>query len=94
MPKPGPLLTVPLKWRIDKAGDTTPLAKAEGHDITAKLPAGSYEVEAELGTLTARQDITIADGDKPSIILSFNAAHLRARVSASKGGDAVSKPPL
>lgn len=83
----GPLLTVPLKWRISKAGDATPLAKAEAHDITAKLPAGSYEVTAELGSLTARQEITIKDGDKPSIILSFNAAHLRASVSSSKGGD-------
>ncbi|HET6390753.1 vWA domain-containing protein [Hyphomicrobium sp.] len=83
----GPLLTGPLiKWRISKVGDAAPLAKAEGHDITAKLPAGSYEVTAELGALTAREEITIKDGDKPSIILAFNAAHLRARVSASKGG--------
>ncbi len=82
----GPLLTVPLKWRIFKEGEKTPLTEAEGHDITAKLSAGSYEVEAELGSLTARQDITIADGDKQSIIVPFNAAHLRARVSTGKGG--------
>ncbi|WP_045836021.1 VWA domain-containing protein [Hyphomicrobium sp. 99] len=84
----GPLLTIPLKWRIFKTGDKTPLTEAEGHDITAKLPAGSYEIMAELGSLTARQDITIADGDKQSIIVPFNAAHLRARVSASKGANA------
>ncbi|CAA2140650.1 VWA domain-containing protein [Hyphomicrobium sp. ghe19] len=83
----GALLTVPVKWRVYKGGEKTPLAQSEGQDITAKLAAGSYEVEAELGALTARQDLTIADGDKQSIIVPFNAAHLVARVSSSKGGN-------
>lgn len=83
----GALLTIPLKWRIYKEGEKIPLTQSEGRDITAKLAAGSYEVEAELGSLTARQDLTIADGDKQSIIVPFNAAHLLARVSASKSGN-------
>ena len=82
----GALLTVPLEWRIYKAGDTTVLGETEGRDITAKLSAGSYVVEAALGSIKARQEVTIADGGAQSIVVPLNAAHLVARVGGSKGG--------
>lgn len=82
----GPLLTAPLAWRIHKAGEPAVLAENTGADISAKLPAGNYDIEAQLGAVKARQTITIADGDAQSIIVPLDAAHLAARVAASKGG--------
>jgi Ca-activated chloride channel homolog len=83
-----PLLTVPMYWRIFKAGETAPLAQNQGPDISAKLDAGSYDVEAKLGSLSARQKIEVEAGTPQSIILPLNAAHLRVRASAIKGGEA------
>lgn len=81
----GPLLTVPLSWRVYKAGGTTVLGEAQGPDISAKLPAGSYDIEAQIGAIKARQAVTISDGDAQSIVVPLNAAHLVARVAAGKG---------
>ncbi|MET0640285.1 MAG: VWA domain-containing protein [Hyphomicrobium sp.] len=81
----GPLLTVPIKWRVYKAGGTTPLGQTEGRDISAKLAAGDYEVEAEIGAIKARQPFSVADGEAQSIVVPLNAAHLFARAAASKG---------
>ncbi|MFA5958113.1 VWA domain-containing protein [Hyphomicrobium sp.] len=82
----GALLKVPLTWRIRKAGGTAVLGEGVGSDITAKLPAGDYDIEAELGTIKTRYEITIADGDAQSIVVPLDAAHLVARATASKGG--------
>jgi Ca-activated chloride channel family protein len=85
--KNGPLLALPLRWRIFKSGDTTAVGENEGRDITAKLAAGSYDVEAQLGSITARQQVTVADGAAESIVLPLDAAHLVVRAAAVKGGD-------
>ncbi len=81
----GALLNVPIVWRIYKAGEPAVRAESEGRDIAAKLAAGDYSIEARLGPIKARQDITIADGDAQSIVVQLNAAHLVARAVASKG---------
>ncbi|CCB65640.1 VWA domain-containing protein [Hyphomicrobium sp. MC1] len=81
-----PLITAPLTWRIYKAGGAKALGQGVGKDISAKLPAGDYDIEAELGGVKARHTITIADGEAQSIIVSLNAAHLLARAVASKNG--------
>lgn len=81
-----PLITAPLTWRIYKAGGAKMLGQGVGKDISAKLPAGDYDIEAELGGVKARHTITIADGEAQSIIVSLNAAHLVARAVASKSG--------
>ncbi|MBS0250694.1 MAG: VWA domain-containing protein [Proteobacteria bacterium] len=80
-----PLITAPLTWKIYKAGGAKVLGQVVGKDISAKLPAGDYDIEAELGGIKARQTTRIADGDAQSIILPLNAAHLVARAVASKG---------
>ncbi len=82
----GPLLIVPIVWRIYKLGETTVLGQNEGRDIAAKLAAGDYTIEAQLGPIKARQDISITDGEAQSIILALNAAHLSVKAAASKGG--------
>jgi Ca-activated chloride channel family protein len=82
--KGGPLLKVPLRWRIFKAGEKAVAGQTTGPDISAKLKAGSYDIEAQIGSVLARQEITVADGAAESIILPLDAAHLKVCVSASK----------
>jgi Ca-activated chloride channel family protein len=85
--KDGALLAVPLKWRISKSDDETVHAESEGRDITAKLSAGTYDIEARLGSIAARQEVTIEPGSAQSIVVPLNAAHLRVRAGAVKGGE-------
>lgn len=84
--KGGPLLKVPLRWRIFKAGEKAVAGQTTGPDVSAKLKAGSYDIEAQIGSVLARQEITVADGAAESIILPLDAAHLKVGVSASKDG--------
>ena len=81
-----PLLTVPMRWRIFKAGDKTVAGQTTGPDVSAKLAAGSYDIEVELGSIVARQEITVTDGAAESIIIPLDAAHLKVSASAAKGG--------
>jgi Ca-activated chloride channel family protein len=80
------LLTVPLRWRIFKAGEKNIAGQNIGPDISAKLAAGRYDIEAQLGSVVAKQQITVADGGAESIIMPLDAAHLAVRASAAKGG--------
>lgn len=84
--KDGALLTVPLRWRIFKAGEKTAAGQTTGPDISAKLAAGSYDVEAQLGSVVARQQITVSNGAAESLVLPLDAAHLKVTASASTGG--------
>lgn len=84
--KGGALLKVPLRWRIFKAGEKTAAGQTTGSDISAKLVPGSYDVEAELGSVMARQQVTVANGAAESIVLPLDAGHLKVNVSSTKGG--------
>ncbi|RUO99204.1 VWA domain-containing protein [Hyphomicrobium sp.] len=81
----GPLLKVPLTWRVYKTGGTTVLGQGFDKDISVKLPAGEYDIEAELGGIKVRRPIKIADGEAQSIVLPLDAAHLAVRAIAAKG---------
>lgn len=82
------LLRVPLAWSIRKSGQSEVLFENVGPDISAKLAAGDYDIEARLGAVTARQEITVADGDSQSIIVPLDAAHLIVRATPVKGATA------
>lgn len=84
--KDGALLTVPLRWRIFKAGEKTAAGQSVGPDISAKLAAGNYDVEAQLGSVMARQQITVSNGAAESLVLPLDAGHLKITASANKGG--------
>jgi Ca-activated chloride channel family protein len=84
--KDGALLTVPLRWRIFKAGEKTAAGQTTGPDISAKLAPGSYDVEAQLGSVMAHQRITVSNGAADSIVVPLDAAHLKITASANKGG--------
>jgi Ca-activated chloride channel family protein len=86
----GALLAVPIRWKIFKSGDTAVLGESQGPDISAKLPAGNYDVEAKLGSLSARQQVRLEAGSPQSIIVPLNGAHLNIRAAATKGGEASS----
>ncbi len=81
----GPLLKVPLTWRFYKAGGKDVLGQGVDHDISVKLAAGDYDIEAELGGIKARRTITVVDGEAQSIIMPLDAAHLVVRAAAAKG---------
>jgi len=85
--KDGALLTGPLTWRIFKSGDDKVLGESEGRDISAKLAAGTYDIAARLGSITARQQVTIEAGSAQGIVVPLNAAHLQVRAAAVKGGE-------
>ncbi len=80
-----PLLTVPMRWSIFKAGEKDIAGRSTGPDISAKLAAGSYDIEVELGSIVARRQITVTDGGAESIIIPIDAAHLKVNAIAAKG---------
>jgi len=81
-----PLLTVPMRWRIFKAGEKEIAGRSTSADISAKLAAGSYDIEVELGSVAARRQITVADGAAESIIIPLDVAQLKLNATAAKGG--------
>jgi Ca-activated chloride channel family protein len=85
--KDSALLTAPLKWRILEIGEKTIVGESQGPEITAKLPAGTYDIEAELGPIKAEQQVTIVDGAAQSIVVALGAAHLAVRATEVKGGE-------
>lgn len=84
--KNGPTLSVPVKWRIFKSGETSPAAESQGQAIAVKIPPGDYEIEARLGGLSSRENVTVAAGSAQSIVVPLNGAHIVARAGATKGG--------
>ncbi|MBA2124706.1 VWA domain-containing protein [Hyphomicrobium methylovorum] len=83
--KGGALIDQQIRWRIRQAGGSDVLGETTGRDISAKLSAGSYDIEAQLGSIIAKGTITVADGGTESIVLPLDAAHLSVRAVASKG---------
>lgn len=83
----GALIDRPIRWRIFQAGGKDVLGATTGRDISAKLSAGAYDVEAQLGAISARKTITIADGASESIVLPLDASHLSIRAVHAKGAD-------
>jgi Ca-activated chloride channel family protein len=81
----GPLLQVPIRWRIYKSGNDTVLGESKGRGISAKVPPGSYDIEAELGSLSARNTVTIEAGKPQSIVVPLGGGHLLIRAVSAKG---------
>jgi Ca-activated chloride channel family protein len=84
----GPLLQVPIRWRIYKSGNDTVLGESKGRGISAKVPPGSYDIEAQLGSLSARRTVTIEAGKPQSIVVPLDGGHLLVRTVSAKGSGA------
>ncbi len=54
---------LPVRWRVERlgGGDTASVQRLEGGAVTLPLVAGRYAITAELGLLTTRQEIEVAD---------------------------------
>lgn len=72
----GPALSVPVHWRISKAGAADVIAESDGASFKAKLDPGTYDVEASLGHLRAKREVTVAAGGNSGIIVPLDAARL------------------
>lgn len=79
-----PALDIPLRWRIFKSGDSHSLGESEGPDFSARLEPGTYDIEAETGSITVRQTVTIEAGKQLSATIPLNAGRLNAGLKADK----------
>ena len=85
----GALLDVPVSWQIFKSGDTTALGESQGSDISAKLPAGSYDVEATLGSLYGAAGGHDRSRQRAKHHRAAQRCASRLRAAARKGGEAI-----
>jgi Ca-activated chloride channel homolog len=79
-------LESPVRWRISSAGPDGALIKeARGATLVAKLPAGTYEVDARLGLAGAHQTVEVS-GDEPTPLrVNLNAGVLKLLARPAKG---------
>lgn len=85
-----PVLNIPMRWRIFKAGDTRVIADSDAADISARLDPGNYEVEVQIGTIVQRQAFAIEAGKPLSLIVPLNAVRLAVRLKSAKDGNTIS----
>ena len=80
-------LVQPLRWRAIKAGGTEVVASAESAQFSAALEPGTYGIEAQTGTITAKQDVTIETGKPALIAVPLNAGRLKVLAKYNKDGE-------
>ena len=89
----GAELSSPLHWRIYKSGTSDVVAESDAtSNIAARLDPGSYDIEADAGTLRARQTVMVEAGRSLGVIVPLNAARLKVTVKSDKAGSTASAP--
>ena len=83
-----PALSVPVRWRIFKAGSDQPVLEATASTLTAPLDAGSYTVEANVGFVSARKSADVAGNGPTRLDVPLEAAALRVTAKDLEGGAA------
>ena len=87
----GAELDMPLHWRIFKSGTTSPISESDASaSIGARLDPGNYDVEADAGTVRARQTVTVVAGRSLGVIVPLNAGRLKVVVKNEKAGNIAS----
>ena len=76
----------PLLWRAIKSGTTDIVASAEAAQFSAALEPGTYDIEAQIGTITAKQQVTIESGKPATISVPLKAGRLKVHAKYSKDG--------
>ena len=79
-------LTEPLRWRAIKSGTSDVVASAEAAQFSAALEPGTYDIEAQSGPVTAKQQVTIETGKPASIAVPLKAGRLKVNATYSKDG--------
>lgn len=89
----GPALTVPVTWRVTKAGAPNELiAKRQSPSLHLNVPPGSYDVEARLGLASAHKTVEVAANGPTSAQLGLAAGILKINARADKEGDTPADP--
>ena len=72
------ILNVPIHWRVSEAsGDLA--REDDAPDLSLNLEPGTYDVDAGLGMVHAKQTVAIEPGRLSAITVALNAAHLKLR---------------
>ncbi len=79
-------LTMPLRWRATKSGASDAIANTEAAQFFAALEPGTYDIEVQTGSVTAKRQVTIESGKPASIVVPLNAARLKVHAKYSKDG--------
>jgi len=88
----GPL-AIPLDWKIYKAdGAGRALIEKSAVDLAAPLPAGTYLVEARLGLVAKRQELTVKDKGATVAKVDLDAGLVRLKASTHKGAEPLQNP--
>ena len=79
-------LVEPLRWRAIKADGTEVVASAEAAEFSAALEPGTYSIEAQIGSIMTKQDVTIETGKPAFIAVPLNAGRLKVLAKYNKDG--------
>ncbi len=78
----------PARWRVYPRGGKTKLSEAEGPELSVKLEPGNYEIEAEVGRVTARRTVSLEAGAQQNLSVPLNAGRLIVKASNVRGAPA------
>lgn len=86
----GGTVSLPVIWTLYQTGSSTVLAETTGPSFTAKLDAGTYDIEAVYGRMRIKSPVEVAAGQTVDLTIPLNAARLNVVV---KGGNDLQPPP-
>lgn len=81
-------ISAPARWRVYQRGGDNALVESNGSNLSLRLDAGSYDIEADLGRIRVKKPVEVESAGQKSIELSLAAARLTVAVARAKGGDA------
>ena len=83
----GPDPAIPTLFTVKRAGDTkaAPLVVSPYRKSELVLPAGSYEVDAEIGGLSVKREVKVSAGDRQELSLPLRVSELRLSARALGG---------
>jgi Ca-activated chloride channel family protein len=83
----------PVAWRVAaKASPDKPLIEETATLLARELPPGDYTVEARVGQVAAKRDVTVAAQGETAARMALGAGALKIVVKANKSGEAISMP--
>lgn len=83
----GPLLDVPLRWRVAREDDTAaPVEERLGAAPEIALAAGRYKVTVDTGALTRTEVVDVKREGATELVLNLDAALIRLAAISRRGG--------
>lgn len=81
-------LSAPARWRVFQRGGDVALAESDGPNLSLRLEAGSYDIEADLGRMRVKKSVEVESAGQKTIELALAAARLTVSVARAKNGAA------